>query len=49
MGRVKESWLNNLTQEDIDKLYEELVNYEHVYVIEEDENNKEEISGTTKE
>ena len=49
MGRVKESWLNNLTQEDIDKLYEELVNYGHVYVIEEDENSKKEISGTTKE
>ena len=38
MGRVKEKWINNLTDDEIDELYVELMNAEHyIYIEKEDE------------
>jgi len=38
MGKVKESWLNNLTEEEIDIFYEELVLKGELFIYEPDEN-----------
>ena len=38
MGKVKESWLNDLTEEEIDLFYEELVLKGELIIYEPDEN-----------
>ena len=48
MGRVKEKWINNLTDDEIDELYVELMNAEHyIYIEKEDEHTKGKIKGAT--
>ena len=45
MSKLKEEWINNLTDEEIDEMYEEFINAEIFYV--EDENDKGQVQGTT--
>lgn len=45
MSKLKEEWINNLTDEEIDEIYEELMNAEIFYI--EDEDNKGQVQGTT--
>jgi hypothetical protein len=47
MGRLKEELINNLTDEEIDEIYEELINAEYFYIDKEDEQKEGKISGTT--
>lgn len=47
MSKLKEEWINNLTDDEIDEIYHELMNSEYVYIVEEDEQATGEISGTT--
>ena len=46
MSKLKEEWINNLTDEEIDEIYNELINSEHFY-LEDNEQATGEISGTT--
>jgi len=46
MSKLKEEWINNLTDEEIDEIYNELINAEHFY-LEDNEQTTGEISGTT--
>lgn len=45
MSKLKEEWLNNLTDEEIDEIYEELMNAEIFYI--EDEDTEGQVQGTT--
>jgi hypothetical protein len=47
MSKLKEEWINNLTDEEIDEIYNELMNSEYVYIVEENEQATGEISGIT--
>lgn len=47
MSKLKEEWINNLTDEEIDEIYNELMNSEYVYIVEEDGQTTGEISGIT--
>jgi hypothetical protein len=49
MGRVKEDWINNLTEEEINLLYEEMVLKGEIFIEEPNEDEKRNIqedSGT---
>ena len=47
MSKLKEEWINNLTDDEIDEIYNELMNSEYIYIVEEDEQTTKKISGTT--
>ena len=45
MSKLKEEWLNNLTDEEIDEIYEELMNAEIFHI--EDEDTEGQVQGAT--
>jgi hypothetical protein len=47
MSKLKEEWINNLTDEEIDEIYNELINADTFTYLEDNEQTTGEISGTT--